>query len=215
MRKWSVVVTVLAIMVSSALPAQGARQPVPPLLDTMPNNNVYSCAGRHIQGGTSNGNERQAQSFTVTRGTTVSSVVLPLSVVGTAPAVIEVAIVGSKPYVPNEYDAQFGIFWDLVPDEARRFGSASASVSLQWQPCGSSEFITVRFSRTIRLKESGVYWVVLQNPAGSMSEFFWVASLTNGWKNTTQSEFVVDTNGARWLSNRPGDYLPNAIRILR
>ena len=213
------VVSLAALLVGlvvAGMPSADAkpRPGPPPLLDTMVNDQVNPCYGRPIEGGTTNGYEKGAATLTVDAPAKVSSVVFPLSVSGTSAATIQITIVSSKPFLGDPTDPNnTGSYWDRIPDETVVLGRTTATVNVPSVPCGPTEIVTAKFKKPVAVSPGALYWVVAQNPVGQTNTFFWAAS-TSFTAVSTHAIYIVDTNGARWLSYPPGTFTPNAIRVL-
>lgn len=210
------VVTVIVLGgVAVGVPAAGATSAPKPrqqvLLDTMFNDQVNPCGTRPIDGGTTNGYPKEAASLTVNQPAKISSVVLPLSVVGTPPAAIQVTVVASKPF-PGETTGS-SAFWDRIPDETIQLGRTTAKVTVAWSACGQPQIITARFKKAVVVKPGTTYWVVAQNTGRKTKSFQWNIS-TSSTPASTNANYVVDSNGSRWLSYPPEMFVPNGIRVI-
>ncbi|MEZ5406490.1 MAG: hypothetical protein R2761_00600 [Acidimicrobiales bacterium] len=196
-----------ALMGSS--PVEASKEKVI-LVDTMPGNQVNPCFGRPIQGGTTNGYEKGAATLTTSERVRVTKVKLPLTVDGSEPGTVQVTIVGSRAF---ESDPTGSGYWSSIPDEAVELGRTTAEVSTTTAPCAQPEIVTARFNPAVRLKPDQLYWVVVQDAAGSQRSYFWAAStsLSDEW---THAIFIRDGNGARWVSYDPGTFAPNALRVI-
>ncbi|MGZ6973525.1 MAG: hypothetical protein ACXVKQ_06290 [Acidimicrobiia bacterium] len=215
----SVLGTLVAVIllggVAAGIPAATAKAMPKPhqqvLLDTMVNDQVNPCGTRPIDGGTTNGYLKDAASLAVSQPAKISSVVLPLTVVGTPPATIQVTVVASKPF-PGESTGS-SAFWDRIPDETIQLGRTTAKVTVAWAACGQPQIVTARFKKAVIVKPGTTYWVVAQNPGRKTKSFQWNISSSSSTASTN-AIYVADSNGSRWLSYPPEMFPPNGIRVI-
>ena len=179
-------VAALALLAPAAVTttvASAAAKPPPKtvvLLNTFSNNQANVCAARPINGGTTNGYGKEAESFTVTHPAEVTKVVLPLSIEGAASGKIKVTVVSGQPST---------FFWTSIPDESARLGrAATARVSTRWTPCGAYQVVTARFTgKPVKVSPGSIYWIVLQNPPRRTNTFYWY----NAVGSDTSTTFAI------------------------